>query len=194
MFFKKHKIHINFLATCTMEALETEFINWAMQSFQCTDSQARSLVTRTQNIFNHGSRTIPVALMSHDIPFAYCSAYLRDLYSNGVTDCLPPRPVTPPLVRTLRKVSSDLGVRLDNFRNDSTLSHLPGYQELCETSSLPIPDLLALLEKIHQSIITCIGLLSSVTKQDDVQSVYSTISDLQKFSSFVLLQLPCTVQ
>lgn len=169
-----------------MDSLETAFVAWAVDFFQCPESQARCLVKKTQNILNTGSNSIPTALASHEIPFAYCSAYLRDLKSHGISENLTERPVTPPLVRRLRKVSFDLGVRLEIFKNDSSLCHLPGYRDLYEGTVPQRSVLLSSLEQIHTSILDCLELLRTVDDPEDIFLVQGILSDMQSYSSFTL--------
>ena len=169
-----------------MDSLETAFVAWAVDFFQCSDSQARCLVKKTQNILNTGSCSIPPALSAHEIPFNYCSAYLRDLKFNGISDIPAERPVTPPLVRRLRRVSSDLGVRLDVFKNDSSLCHLPGFRDLYDGTVPQRSALLSSLEKIHTSILDCLALLRTVDDPEDVFLVQGILSDMQTYSSFAL--------
>ena len=95
-----------------MEELEYSFLQWARSFLNCSEEQSMVLLQRTQDILNKTNATIPAQFSCHDIPFHYCSAYLRENYTKLS------RPATPPITKELRMIAIDIGVRLNSLKSD----------------------------------------------------------------------------
>lgn len=158
-----------------LSELESRFLAWARDFLNCSDDQSRLLLERTQEIMN-ASHAIPDKYASHEIPFAYCGAYLRAFRATTLVRDTG-RPETPEIIRELRNMSSQVGVRLATFNSDLKLAHLPS--EICLT-----------LEKLRLSYglsARCAQILMEISPEaPEAQFARSTLADFHSLvGSFI---------
>lgn len=123
MSLKFYLYNIFFTEQRSMEELEYSFLQWARSFLNCSEEQSMVLLQRTQDLLNKTNATIPAQFSCHEIPFQYCSTYLRE-------NCaVVSRPVTPPITKELRMIAIDIGVRLNSLKSDVTLANLQEVQK-----------------------------------------------------------------
>ena len=165
------------MSQADIDTLSAEFITWAQDFLNCTDTEANQLLQRTRDIFDQGSRAIPSMLAQHSVPFTFCLAYLRQTRQSGESFFTQH---VDPLDRELCAIAEAIGVLLPNLKTDNA-----------SVAQLPSKNKLQWLTNCTTQLTRCVELIANypdrvdeiIPVSEDVASILSTVLTALRHSS-----------
>lgn len=176
------------MSQADIDTLSAEFITWAQDFLNCTDTEANQLLQRTRDIFDQGSRAIPSMLAQHSVPFTFCLAYLRQTRQSGESFFTQHVDL---LDRELCSIAEAIGVLLPNLKTDNaSVAQLPSLADW-KLQAVNGCDKLQLLTNCTTQLTRCVELIANypdrvdeiIPVSEDVASILSTVLTALRHSS-----------